>query len=433
MARIEDGPAAGVEMPADPAAWRRWLTEEVAPFWVRRVAAPQGYVEYLTPEGEPAALAAQNPLVTARLIYCFSQLHLLGAAPGAIEAAWHGFRFLTERCWDEAEGGFFHGVSAEGEPLDRAKHAYDMAYVLFGLGWLHRASGDRAPLAWAERTMAYLDAHLRDRRRGGFRVAAGVEPAEADRRPRELAAQMHLLEAFQALHQATGDGAWLARAEEMVGFILDRLIDRETGSLGELYTADWQPRAGLEGEIREPGDNFEVAWMLYGHARLTGDARARAAADRLYDFSLRHGVDSAPGFLPAAFAQVTRGGDGGQGRQAALGPDRAGQGRLGAAGGQRRSGGGGSRPAPSGPDLPPLPRRPPGALAQRARPRRPRPSRHFAGARALSSAALFRRGPAPLAAAPGIGCMTSLLLALTGPGALASMASAPPAARGPIP
>ena len=119
---------------------------------------------------------------------------------------------------------------------------------------------------------------------------------------------MHLLEAFQALHQATGDGAWLARAEEMVGFILDRLIDRETGSLGELYTADWQPRAGLEGEIREPGDNFEVAWMLYGHARLTGDARARAAADRLYDFSLRHGVDSAPGFLPAAFAQVTRGG-----------------------------------------------------------------------------------------------------------------------------
>ena len=67
-------------MPADPAAWQRWLTEEVAPFWVRRVVAPQGYIEYLTPEGEPAPRAGQNPLVTARLIYCFSQLHLL--APG---------------------------------------------------------------------------------------------------------------------------------------------------------------------------------------------------------------------------------------------------------------------------------------------------------------------------------------------------------------
>ena len=101
-----------------------------------------GYLEYLTPQGEPAPRAAQDPLVTARLVYCFSQLHLLGAAPGALEAARHGFRFLTERCWDHAEGGFFHGVGAEGEPLDRAKHAYDMAYVLFGLAWWHRASGE---------------------------------------------------------------------------------------------------------------------------------------------------------------------------------------------------------------------------------------------------------------------------------------------------
>ena len=102
-------------MPADPAAWRRWLTEEVAPFWVRRVVAPQGYLEYLTPEGEPAPQVAQNPLVTARLVYCFSQLHLLtDTAPGALEAARHGFRFLTERCWDHAEGGFFHGVERGG-------------------------------------------------------------------------------------------------------------------------------------------------------------------------------------------------------------------------------------------------------------------------------------------------------------------------------
>ena len=307
MGRAEDRAAPGVQMPADPAAWRRWLSEEMAPFWVQRVVAPQGYLEYLTPEGEPAPLAAQNPLVTARLIYSFSQLHLLGA-PGTLEAAWHGFRFLTERCWDQAEGGFFHGVSAEGEPLDRAKLAYDMAYVLFGLAWLHRASGELAPLTWAGSTMAYLDAHLRDRRRGGFRAAATAEPAEADNHPRELAAQMHLLEAFQALHQATGDSAWLARTGEMVAFILDRLIDRETGSLGEHYTADWQPAPGLPGEIREPGDNFEVAWMLYGHARITGDARARAAADGLHDFSRRHGVDSAPGLLAAAFAQVTRDG-----------------------------------------------------------------------------------------------------------------------------
>ncbi len=421
-------------MPADPAAWQRWLTEEVAPFWIRRVVAPQGYIEYLTPEGEPAPKVAQNPLVTARLLYCFSQLHLLGSGPGTLEAARHGFRFLTERCWDHAEGGFFHGVSAEGEPLDRAKHAYDMAYVLFGLAWWHRASGEQAPLAWAERTMDYLDAHLRDPRRGGYRAAAAAEPADADDRPRELAAQMHLLEAFQALHQATGEGAWLARAEGMVAFIRERLLDRETGSLGELYTADWAPRAGHQGEIREPGDNFEVAWMLYGYARLTGDARARAAADGLYEFSLRHGVDSAPGFLPAAFAQVTRRGQvlkDAKPLWAQTELVKAALGRLEVNGGDPAATDLAQRHLE--PDLPPLPRRPPGALAQRARSRRQRRPRHLAGACALSPRALLRRGLAPLAAAPGTGCMTSLLLALTGSGGLASMAPAPPAARGPTP
>ena len=268
---------------------------------------PQGYLEYLTPEGEPAPLAAQNPLVTARLVYCFSQLHLLGAAPGALEAARHGFRFLTERCWDHAEGGFFHGVSAEGEPLDRAKHAYDMAYVLFGLAWLHRASGDRAPLAWAERTMdlprcpSPRPAPRRLSRGIGRRARRCGSIGLASWRPRCICSRPSRRCTRQPA-RAPGSPAprrWWASS-------YDRLIDRETGSLGELYTADWQPRAGIEGEIREPGDNFEVAWMLYGHARLTGDARARAAADRLYEFSLRHGVDSAAGSLPAAFAQVTR-------------------------------------------------------------------------------------------------------------------------------
>lgn len=291
-----------IEVPAGIAGWQRWLATEVMPFWARKLVAPKGYVEYLTPEGEPApAPLPRSPLVTGRLVYCFSQAHLWGAE-GALDAARHGFRFLTEHCWDKVEGGFFHGLDAEGAALDRSKLAYDMAYVLFGLAWLHRATGEPAPLEWAARAVDYLDAHLLDRRRGGYRVAASATPAETDQRPRELAAQMHLLEAFQALHRATGEARWRDRASGMVAFILDRLLDAETGSLSERYDADWQ----VQDEIREPGDNAEIAWMLYAHARLTGDARARGAADRLYDFSVGRGTDAEAGSLPAAFAQVTR-------------------------------------------------------------------------------------------------------------------------------
>src|SRR5215475_12052370 len=92
-------PSAMIEMPADAAGWQRWLATEVMPFWVGKLVAPHGYVEYLTPAGEPAgAPLPRSPLVTGRLIYCFSQAHLLGST-GALDAARHGFRFLTEHCW----------------------------------------------------------------------------------------------------------------------------------------------------------------------------------------------------------------------------------------------------------------------------------------------------------------------------------------------
>jgi mannose/cellobiose epimerase-like protein (N-acyl-D-glucosamine 2-epimerase family) len=279
----------------------------VIPFWIGKIASgTRGYVENLTAEGEATAIARHSPLVTSRLVYCFSHAHLLGCGAPALAAAEQGFSFLTECGWDRAAGGFLHEFGPAGEPLSRDKQAYDMAYVLFAMGWLHRASGNALPLDWAARTVDYLDGHLLDRRHGGYRVAAGIIPAEKDEQPRQLAAQMHLLEAFQALYEATGDSRWRARAEAMADFIVDRLVDSETGSLGELYTADWALAPGSEGEIREPGDNFEVAWLLYRQSALSSTPRFLPAADRLYDFSLGRGFDAVPGYLPAAFAQVTR-------------------------------------------------------------------------------------------------------------------------------
>jgi mannose/cellobiose epimerase-like protein (N-acyl-D-glucosamine 2-epimerase family) len=298
-----------IEVPRDLPAWRHWLGAEVMPFWAAKVAAePIGYVEYLTPQGEPDAGSTRTPLVAARLVYSFSHAHVLGLGTDSLRAAEHGFRFLTDCCWDHAEGGFFHAVNESGEPQDRAKHAYDMAFVLLAMAWLHRASGRREPLDWARRTIDYLDAKLRDARRGGYRVFYRDDAPGDDPLPREINAQMHLLEAFHALHAATEDSAWLARADEMVALLSRHLIDSETGSLGELFTAEWQPALGAAGSLREPGNHFEVVWMLHNHARTTGQSSAIETAGRLYRFALAHGFEASPDHLPAAFARVTRDG-----------------------------------------------------------------------------------------------------------------------------
>jgi mannose/cellobiose epimerase-like protein (N-acyl-D-glucosamine 2-epimerase family) len=301
--------ATAVEIPHSLPAWQRWLGAEVLPHWTAKVAAePAGYVECLSQDGRPDGRIGKTTLVTARLVYTFSHAHVLGLGPEALRAAEHGFRFLVERCWDNAEGGFLHQLTAAGEALDGSKHAYDLAFVLLAMAWFHRATGRREPLDWAGRTLDYLDATLRDRQGRGYRVYHRSDEPALDPLPRELNANMHLLEAFHALFAATRDGSWLARAEEMVDHLRNHLLDPGTGSLGEFFTSDWRPASGAAGSLRTPGNNFEVVWMLHNHARITGDGRAIDLAEHLYRFALHQGFERRPGFPPAAFAQVDRNG-----------------------------------------------------------------------------------------------------------------------------
>jgi len=297
----------GIEVPADGEALRAWLAQEVVPWWLTTVARePAGFVEFLTADGLPDRRPAKTPLVTARLIYCFSHAHVLGLGDGALDAAERGFDFLTRCCWDASDGGFFHQVDVAGAPLDRKKDAYDHAFALFAMAWLHRATGKREPLDWANRTIEFMDAALLDRSAGGYRehYVSGMRP-DAHPLPRRQNPHMHLLEAFLALYEGTGNEYWRSCADAMVELFTDHFFDCDTGTLGEYYDADLRPAVGRLGQIREPGHHFEWFWLLRHHARLFGvNKLALSCADRLYRFGCDKGIDRAPNSVVAAFDEA---------------------------------------------------------------------------------------------------------------------------------
>jgi mannose-6-phosphate isomerase len=104
---------------------------------------------------------------------------------------------------------------------------------------------------------------------------------------------MHLLEAVLALFEASGDPRWLAEAESLVTLFRERFFDRETGTLGEFFAADWTPDAA-NGHIVEPGHHFEWVWLLYRYAALSGRL-VDPAAEGLFAVAMRHGFDAAHG------------------------------------------------------------------------------------------------------------------------------------------
>ncbi|WID95863.1 AGE family epimerase/isomerase [Bosea vestrisii] len=266
-------------MSIDPDDLKAWLTNTLLPSWIDRAFDPArlGFVEYLGPNGMPETSDLRTTLVTARLTYVFSHAHLLGV-PGALAAARHGFAFLTSAC-RHADGRFSHSCTARGEAVDGRSDFYDLAFVLFALGWFTKATGETDALAIAGEVMDFLDGEL-------AHPAGGYREDTLGTQPRRQNPHMHLLEACHALAAVSPDPRWLATADRLVRLMRERMLDAN-GTLGEFFSEDWTTFPGPRGLIREPGHHFEWTWLLYHHERLTGSGEARDTARKLHAFGQR--------------------------------------------------------------------------------------------------------------------------------------------------
>ncbi len=297
-------------MSIDAAHIQTWLTQHALPLWSHAGfdADAGGFVECLTLDGRPLFDRDKRVRVQARQIYVYSHAHMLkwrppAGGPSALEVAGNGFRFVTDNYWRDDGGGFVYAAARDGTPADTRVEAYEQAFALFAFAWYHRASGDPDALAWAERTLAFLDAELADPTHGGY-----FENLPHDL-PRRQNPHMHLLEALLALHGATADTAYLDRAAAIVDLFRRRFFDGTTGTLGEFFDAGWSPAPGTIGQTVEPGHHFEWAWLLRRYAEASGDD-TRMEAEALYQFAMTHGSDHRPG--PAqglAFDSVLRSGE----------------------------------------------------------------------------------------------------------------------------
>jgi mannose/cellobiose epimerase-like protein (N-acyl-D-glucosamine 2-epimerase family) len=267
---------------------RDWLFGQVLPFWsVHGVdRAHGGYVEELRLDATNPNVDVKRTRVTARQIYVFSHAALLGV-PGAIDLARHGYGFLTTNAWLGETGGWARRLDRSGAVIDETPDLYDLAFVLFALGWYYRATKDSDAAIWAERTAVFIDTHMRHRA-GGFLHEMGAAS------PLQQNPHMHLLEAALVNIEATGGQRYHALAAEVVDLFSRRLYDSQSRTLVEHYDGNWQRLATAAGCFVEPGHHYEWAWILANYQRLTGH-RLDGAIRGLVDFSDQFGIDRVSG------------------------------------------------------------------------------------------------------------------------------------------
>ena len=254
-----------------PASPLGWLFDICLPYWathgVNRAAG--SFVECLDHRGRPQLEHPTRLRVQARQTYVFSHAYHLTKDPRWADLATMGFEFLTRHGWahgPSSPGGWVHRLTPTGDVLDNRRDAYDHAFVLFALAWYGRAIDPAAVRPWIDRTLGFMDEHMASPH-GGFveerlTIEDGLSLAPASTLPRRQNPHMHLLEAYLALHDMTHEAGMLKRAGRMIGLFEAHFFDRDTGSLAEFFSENWQLRDGLEGQLREPGHQFEWVWLL---------------------------------------------------------------------------------------------------------------------------------------------------------------------------
>lgn len=285
-----------------PGAWRQrvdhWLYKEALPLWSTAGVDRRhgGFFEALAFDGSP--LARHKRMRTmARQVYAFAVARKRGWNGPAEALIDHGIRFMVDK-GRTRRGGFVRALDVEGGVVDPVEDAYDHACVLLALAHAHTA-GHPGALQLGQETMVFLDEHLEDRQLTGF-----LETSDGGGLRRSNP-HMHLLEAFLAWHEATGDRAYLRRAARIVDLFRSHFFHADSWTLGEFFDGDWRPATETDGEWTEPGHHFEWASLLSDFAARSGRKDLVPFARKLYASAIANGLNRATGL---AYGAVSRGG-----------------------------------------------------------------------------------------------------------------------------
>lgn len=281
-------------------AWRRrvhhWLFQETLPLWSTSGVDERhgGFHEALGLDASPL-MKPKRMRTMARQVYAFAVAKARGWDGPADRLISHGIDFMAKNGRTD-KGGWVRTLNVDGSVADATEDAYDHSCVLLALAHAHM-SGNPDALRLGEETFDFLDAYLEDSRMTGFLETSG---GEGERRSNP---HMHLLEAFLAWYQATGDRAYLRRAARIIDLFRSHFFDPESWTLGEYFDAEWKPSAGEKGSWTEPGHHFEWASLLIDFAGRSGQAELSGFARKLYASAIANGLNRATGLSYGAVSR----------------------------------------------------------------------------------------------------------------------------------
>lgn len=266
--------------------------DEFLPAWLD-IALPRGTDPAPVVEELPDKGGAATTLAQARTAFMLAHLGGLSGNARLIAEGKRITGFIT-RYLRGPDGGCVFAVNPDGSAIEtdeaRMRRTYDQTFVLLALVTLRHVDPDAVSAAEVDQCWTYVETALTDTANDALweNDQMGLRGAQ----PGDLRAQnphMHMLEAVLQCLELTGDAVWKDRAQKMVRAGERFFFDPATGAVREFVGHDFAPIDGPDGDRREPGHQYEWAWLLTRYATLAKDPSARKLVAPMAVFAAQYG------------------------------------------------------------------------------------------------------------------------------------------------
>ena len=195
---------------------------------------------------------------TTRMVHCFAIGSLIGR-PGSDEIVDHGMRYIWEKHRDTKHGGYIWSLDDNG-PRDDTKQAYGHAFVLLAASSAKLAGHPLADAMLADITEV-INKRFWDDKVGAVREEFANNWSSIGNY-RGQNSNMHLTEALMAAYEATGDKAYLAKAERIAELIIGKHAASLDYRVAEHFDENWVlDKNYLGSEMFRPAGTTPGHWL----------------------------------------------------------------------------------------------------------------------------------------------------------------------------
>ncbi|WP_321002453.1 AGE family epimerase/isomerase [Eisenbergiella porci] len=220
--------------------------------------SPGGSSYYLGDDGTPWTDRNRETWITSRMVHVYSLGCFLGH-PGSEALADAGLKGLKGELHDEKNGGWYAGLTSDGEILPN-KQCYAHAFVILAASSAVLA-GRPGAQELLEDALKLYDLRFWNEEEGLSCDTWNTEFTVLDDY-RGLNANMHTVEAFLAASDVTGDEKYRVRAGRIIDHVVGWASQNEW-RIPEHFTKEWV--ADLECNKDQPDDQFKPYGATPGH------------------------------------------------------------------------------------------------------------------------------------------------------------------------